>query len=190
VLLFVGGFAHQPNRHGLLWFLDEVLPIVQERIPAVRLVVAGSNPPPDVQALNDGRITIRANVSDSELHALYRHARLAIAPLRYGAGVKGKVVEALREGLPVVTTSIGTQGLPGIAKIIPVCDEPLAFADAVCQLLKDETAWAERAAAQLDYAALHYSEPAFRESLQQALNQSASRCAARLASYSTRAAVT
>jgi GT2 family glycosyltransferase len=190
VLLFVGSFAHPPNRHGLGWFLDEVLPTIEERVPATRLVVAGSNPPLDVQALNNGRVTVLANVSDSELHALYRQARLAIAPLRYGAGVKGKVVEALREGLPMVTTSIGAQGLPGIADILPICDEPLAFADAVCQLLTDETAWAERAAAQLTYATQHYSEPALRTSLQQALDQSASRCAARLASYSARAAIT
>ncbi len=190
VLLFVGGFRHQPNRHGLLWFLDEVLPAIQARLPEVQLVVAGSNPPPDVQALNDRQITIRANVSSGELHELYRNARVAIAPLRYGAGVKFKVVEALHEGLPLVTTSIGAQGLPGIADILPVCDEPVAFADAVCRLLTDEIAWAECATAQVGYATTHYSETAFRNSLQQALVQSASRCAARCASYSALAAVT
>ncbi|HEX4172195.1 MAG TPA: glycosyltransferase family 4 protein, partial [Acetobacteraceae bacterium] len=163
---------------------------IQARLPEVQLVVAGSNPPPDVQALNDRQITIRANVSSGELHELYRNARVAIAPLRYGAGVKFKVVEALHEGLPLVTTSIGAQGLPGIADILPVCDEPVAFADAVCRLLTDEIAWAECATAQVGYASTHYSETAFRNSLQQALVQSASRCAARCASYSALAAVT
>jgi succinoglycan biosynthesis protein ExoO len=90
----------------------------------------------------------------------------------------------------VVTTSIGAQGLPDIAAVLPICDEPVAFADAVCALLTDDEVWCGRSVAQLHYAGLHYSEPAFRDSLQQALDQSASRCAARFASYSARAAVT
>jgi glycosyltransferase involved in cell wall biosynthesis len=190
MMLFVGSFAHPPNRHGLGWFLEQVLPAIQQRLPAAHLVVAGSNPPADVQALDGAGISIRPNVSDTELRALYRNARVAIAPLRYGAGVKLKVVEALREGLPLVTTSVGAQGLPGIEDILPIRDQPAAFADAVCRLLTDGTAWAECAIAQVDYAAARYSEAAFRNNLQQALVQSASRCAARCDSYSARAAVT
>jgi GT2 family glycosyltransferase len=190
ILLFVGSFAHPPNRHGLMWFVDEVLPDIQTRFPAVHLIVAGSNPPADVQALNGAAVSIRANVSDSELSELYGTARVAIAPLRYGAGVKLKVVEALREGLPLVTTSVGAQGLAGIEKILAVRDEPLAFADAICRLLSDEIAWTACAEAQRDYAAAHYSEAAFRNSLQRAMVQAASRSAARLAAYSARAAVT
>ena len=76
--------------------------------------IAGSNPPADVQALARDAISVRANVSDAELRELYRTARVAAVPLRYGAGVKLKVVEALREGLPLVTTSIGAQGMPGL----------------------------------------------------------------------------
>jgi len=190
VLLFVGGFAHQPNQHGLMWFLDQVLPIIRMQVPTARLVVVGSNPPADIAALNSTLVSVRSNVSDHELRELYRTARVAIAPLRYGAGVKLKVVEAMCEGLPLVTTAIGAQGLPGLEDIVSVCDEPTAFADAVCQLLSADTVWSDRAVAQLDYAAARYSEAAFRDSLQQALAQSASRCAARLASYSVRAAAT
>jgi glycosyltransferase involved in cell wall biosynthesis len=189
-LLFVAGFAHPPNRHGLTWFLDNVLPDIRARLPAARLVIAGSNPPPDVQALSSSHISIRPNVSEAELRALYHAARVAVVPLRYGAGVKLKVVEALREGLPLVTTPVGAQGVPGIADILPVHDEPAAFADAVRRLLTDGIAWAECATAQVEYAAAHYSEAALRGSLQQALVQSASRCAMRCDSYSARAAVT
>jgi glycosyltransferase involved in cell wall biosynthesis len=190
VLLFVGSFAHQPNRHGLMWFLDQVLPTIGMRAPAARLVVIGSNAPADIEALNSTLISVRSNVSDHELRELYRTARVAIAPLRYGAGVKLKVVEAMREGLPLVTTSIGAQGLPGLEEIVSICDESAAFADAVCRLLTDDMAWSERAAAQLDYAALRYSEAAFRNSLQQALAQSANRCAARFTSHAVRATAT
>ena len=179
VMLFVGSFAHQPNRHGLLWFIDQVLPLILARVPAARLTIAGSNPPPDVLALARGAISVRANVSDDELRELYRTARVAAVPLRYGAGVKLKVVEALREGLPLVTTSIGAQGMRGLEHVASICDEPRDFAAAVCALLSDDLAWTECSAAQLGYAAAHYSEAAFRDSLVAALAHSATHCAAR-----------
>jgi len=190
VLLFVGGFAHQPNFHGLMWFLDQVFPIIRMRAPATRLVIIGSNPPADIEALNSTLVSVRSNISDHDLRELYRTSRVAIAPLRYGAGVKLKVVEAMCEGLPLVTTSTGAQGLPGLQEIVSICDEPAAFADGVCRLLTDDRAWSECAAAQLDYAASRYSEVAFRDSLQQALAQSANRCAARFTSLAVRAAAT
>ncbi|HET7879994.1 MAG TPA: glycosyltransferase [Acetobacteraceae bacterium] len=181
IILFVAGFAHLPNRHGLIWFAEHVLPLILARVPKARLIVAGSNPSEDVVALAHGPISLRANVSDAELQQLYRTARVAAVPLRYGAGVKLKVVEALRDGLPLVTTPIGAQGLPGIERVASICDAPQDFANAVCRLLEDGASWTEQSAAQIDYAAAHFSEAAFRDSLTQALAQSASRCAARLA---------
>ena len=182
VILFVGGFAHLPNCHGVLWFVEHVLPKVRARVPSARLTIAGSNPLPAVRALASDTVSVCANVSEAELRALYRTARVAAVPLRSGAGVKLKVVEALREGLPLVTTSIGAQGLPGLHEVAAVCDEPEAFADAVCELLSDGIAWAERSVAQVEYAAARFSEAVFRDSLAQALAQSANRCAVRLLS--------
>ena len=94
---------------------------------AARFTIAGSKPPPDVTALAGDAVGVRANVSEAELHELYRTARVAAVPLRYGAGVKLKVIEALREGLPLVTTSIGAQGVPGLEHVASICDEPLGF---------------------------------------------------------------
>ena len=71
---------------GVLWFVDQVLPLIRARVPAARLTIAGSNPPPDVLALAGDAISVRANVSDAELRELYRTARVAAVPLRYGAG--------------------------------------------------------------------------------------------------------
>jgi len=159
-----------------------VLPLIRARVPAAHFVIVGSNAPPDVLALAGDAISVRANVSGTELRELYRTARVAAVPLRYGAGVKLKVVEALREGLPLVTTWIGAQGVPGLESVAAVCDEPQSFADAICRLLTDGIAWAEQSTAQVEYAAAHYSELAFRDSLAGALAQSPSRCAARLVS--------
>ena len=164
VILFVGSFAHLPNRDGLLWFIGKVFPLILARLPAARLTIAGSNPPLDVQALASDAISVQANVSDARLSQLYRSARVAAVPLRYGAGVKLKVVEAMHAGVPLVTTSIGAQGLPEIADVAVISDEPAAFADAVCTLLMDDAAWSARAQAQVAYVTARYSEAAFSNS--------------------------
>jgi O-antigen biosynthesis protein len=165
IILFVGGFAHAPNQQAVLWFVDRILPLIRERVPAARLAIVGSNPPSQVLDLAGDRITVAANVSDAELRAHYRSSRVAVVPLRYGAGVKLKVIEALREGLPLVTTSTGAQGLPGLDQVASICDDPCSFADAVCQLLQDDALWTVRCAAQIAYAEPRYSESAFRTSL-------------------------
>jgi GT2 family glycosyltransferase len=165
VILFVGGFAHAPNQEAVLWFVDQVLPLIRERVPAVSLAIVGSNPSPQVLGLAGDGIRVAANVSDAELREHYRTSRVAVVPLRYGAGVKLKVVEALREGLPLVTTPIGAQGLPGLDQVALICDDPQSFADAVCQLLEDDGLWTARCVAQIAYAATRYSEAAFRARL-------------------------
>jgi glycosyltransferase involved in cell wall biosynthesis len=92
------------------------------------------------------------------------------------------VVEALQAGLPVVTTSIGAQGLPALAGVASIRDAPDEFADAVCQLLTDNALWCRRSRAQVEYAGARFSEAAFRDSLNGALAVAASRRAARMAS--------
>ena len=179
VILFIGSFAHTPNQEAVLWFVAHVLPLIRTKVTDAKLTIVGSNPPPTVQALATQDINVRANVSDAELREHYRTARVAVVPLRYGAGVKLKVVEALREGLPLVTTPVGAQGLPGLENIASICQEPQDFADAVCRLLTDDALWTERSATQIDYAASRYSEAAFQGRLLAALPQSARRCAAR-----------
>ena len=184
VILFVGGFAHPPNQEAVLWFVGDILPLIHQRVPAVKLAIVGSNPPQTLLGLTSDAISVSANVSDAELREHYRTARVAVVPLRYGAGVKLKVVEALREGLPLVTTQVGAQGLPGLDQVASIYDDARGFADAVCQLLVDDVLWAARCAAQIDYASARYSEAAFCASLLDAMAavQSPSRCAVRCAS--------
>jgi O-antigen biosynthesis protein len=165
VILFVGGFAHGPNQEAVLWFVDHVLPLIREHCPAAKLAIVGSNPSLQVLGLAGNGISVTANVSDAALREFYRTSRVAVVPLRYGAGVKLKVVEALREGLPLVTTPTGAQGLPGLDQVASICDGPRSFADAVCKLLEDDRFWVRQCAAQVVYAAERYSESAFRTRL-------------------------
>ncbi|MBS0642207.1 MAG: glycosyltransferase, partial [Proteobacteria bacterium] len=130
----------------------------------------GSNPTEAVRALGERpAITVRANVPDTLLRACYAQARLAVVPLRCGAGVKLKVVEALHEGLPLVTTPTGAQGLPGLWQVVPIETDPAAFAAAVVTLLTDDQAWRRQSVAQQDFASSRFSHAAMAESLLAAL---------------------
>lgn len=110
-LLFVGGFGHPPNEDAVLWFASEIFPKVMEKYPDIKWNIVGSKPSEAIQRLASDNIIIKGFVSDEELQKLYSNCRIDIVPLRYGAGVKGKVLEALYNQIPLITTSIGAEGL-------------------------------------------------------------------------------
>jgi O-antigen biosynthesis protein len=168
-ILFVADFGHPPNEHAVCWFAEYVLPLILARVPQAILAVVGSNPTSRVRALADKHVHVRANVSDAALADWYDTARVAVVPLHFGAGVKLKVVEALREGLPLVTTPFGAQGLPGLELVASVETDPERMADAVCALMTDDTLWAERCAGQIVYAEARYSRQALQRSLLEAM---------------------
>ncbi|MFM7640850.1 MAG: glycosyltransferase [Cyanobium sp.] len=109
-LLFVGGFAHHPNRLGLEWFLQRVMPHLPER---VRLIVVGSNCPPELESrlMSTSGVLYEGSVNDQRLAELYASTRISLAPLPYGAGLKGKVVEALSWGHRVLGSEYAFEGL-------------------------------------------------------------------------------
>jgi glycosyltransferase involved in cell wall biosynthesis len=169
-IVFVGGFGHPPNIDAAVWFAEHVLPLVREQVPTAHLSIIGSNPTDDVRALGEmPGITVRANVPGWLLDAAYARARVAVVPLRCGAGVKLKVVEALHEGLPLVTTPTGAQGLPGLWQVAAIETDPDAFAASVVRLLTDDRSWATQSAAQQDFAFARFSAEAMAESLLSAL---------------------
>ena len=169
-ILFVAGFAHPPNIDAATWLVREILPLVRLRVPAARLVLAGSHPTAEVLALADsGRITVTGNLTEAELAAAYLDARVSIVPLRVGAGVKGKVVEALQQGLPLVTTSIGAEGIPGLEQVVPVTDDAAGLAAGLVTLLLDDRRWAISSAMQVAFAERNFSRAALAESLFAAL---------------------
>ena len=160
---------------------QEVLPLVRARRPDARVVLAGSNPTPKVRGLAGPQLEVTGFLSDADLAARYASARVAVVPLRFGAGVKLKVVEALQEGLPLVTTPVGVQGLAGLSDIIAVHDQPQAFADAVLRLLEDDAHWIRQSRAQTEFARQRFSAAAMRDSLLGAFRLAADRHQAILA---------
>jgi len=159
IVLFVAGFAHPPNVDAAIWLVDEIWPRIVERFPTAILYIAGSSPAPEVRALATDNIHVTGFVSESVLEALYEAAHVTIVPLRYGGGVKGKVLEAFRFGVPVVTTSVGIQGIARDpdCDFVTVADDPLELADSVARLLSDPAAATAQAKAAVRFLREKYS---------------------------------
>lgn len=127
-IVFVGGFGHPPNEDAVLWFAENVYPLIREK-KEIPFYIVGSNATDKIKALNSKDIIVKGYVSEDELRQIYNSCKMVVVPLRYGAGVKGKVVEALYYGLPMVSTTVGVEGITGIENIVSVTDDAKAFAE-------------------------------------------------------------
>lgn len=132
-IAFVGGYNHLPNVDAMLWFLHEIYPLIykQREIP---FYMVGSNMPSELQNIELPGVVKIGWLSDEELEELYGRIRMAVVPLRYGAGIKGKVVEAMYHGVPVVTTSIGAEGMPQGDARLEIADTAEDFSQKVLRL--------------------------------------------------------
>lgn len=144
-LLFIGSYDHRPNVDAATWLLREIMPLVWARRPDIHLTLLGASPPPEVTALIGNRVTVPGYVPDVE--PAFLAARIFVAPLRYGAGIKGKIGHALSYALPVVTTAVGAEGF-GLRHLenAMIADSPTTFADAILTLYESETLWTRIAA--------------------------------------------
>ncbi len=164
-LVFVGGFRHEPNIDAARYFCAEVLPLVEARVPDVRLQIIGDSPPEEISRLANESVEVLGFVPDT--HPYLENAGVSVAPLRYGAGIKGKVGEAMAVGLPVVTTSVGMEGFglePG--KDVLVGDTPEAFAEAVVRVLADRELYDRLRRNGWQFIHERYSEEAVAERVQ------------------------
>jgi GT2 family glycosyltransferase/ubiquinone/menaquinone biosynthesis C-methylase UbiE len=168
-IIFIGGFRHTPNVDAAIWLATEILPLIQRERADAKLIIAGSNPTRAVLALARPGVEVRGFVSDEELETIYAEARVALCPLRFGAGVKLKVVEAMHRGVPVVTTTVGAQGLPDLSALCDVADEAKSLAAATLRLLSDDRLWLERVSAQANYVRSRFSIESMRLAMTTAL---------------------
>jgi GT2 family glycosyltransferase len=144
-LLFLGNFDHHPNLDAVTWWVDEVAPLVSAATNAgvkLRVVGAGSERLNDLAAARPDHLEVAGWVEDLTIE--FERARVFVAPLRYGAGTKGKILAALSHGVPVVTTTIGAEGNhDSVLRSLRVADDPATLAEAVVELMTDHDRWIE-----------------------------------------------
>ena len=157
-ILFVGGFNHPPNVDGICWFVEQVLPLVTASQPDIKLHVVGSNPTEAVEALQCEQVQVYGYLADEELDALYRRVRQVIVPLRFGAGVKGKVLEAIQKNRPLVTTSVGAEGVPEAASVMNIVDSAEEFADMVRRIDAGDAQMIEKMSSYRQWLALNFGK--------------------------------
>jgi glycosyltransferase involved in cell wall biosynthesis len=139
-LLFVGHYAHSPNEDAVGYFVKEIFPLIRQDIPGVVFYMVGSNITDKVKSLANENVVAVGYVPDLTPHL--DGCRVFVAPLRYGAGIKGKIAQSMSFGLPVVTTSIGAEGMGLIdGEHVLIADSPDAFARAVVRLYTDDLLW-------------------------------------------------
>jgi glycosyltransferase involved in cell wall biosynthesis len=168
-LVFVGGFQHPPNADAVTWFVRDVFPLVRAKLPDAKFHVIGSKVPASITALADGHVVVHGYVED--IAPYMDGCRVSVAPLRYGAGVKGKVNMAMSYGLPVVATPVAVEGMHVVdgEDVLVAADAP-AFAEAVVRACSDEALWHRLSAGGLANVERHFSFDAARKAVQRILH--------------------
>lgn len=157
-VVFVGGFAHRPNIDAVMFLVEEIWPIVRQHLPHAELRVVGSNVTPAIQALDNPATGVKIVGFVEDLDEVMSGARLSVAPLRFGAGIKGKVVSSLLHGLPCVLSKMASEGM-GLVDGEHVLEGETAeeIATAIVRLHEDPQLWQRIADAGFLAASAEYS---------------------------------
>jgi glycosyltransferase involved in cell wall biosynthesis len=159
-LYFVGGYQHPPNVDAACWFVESVWPAIRQRLPDVTFHLVGSKATAAVRALGAAE-GVRFHGFVESLDPFLDGCRISVAPLRYGAGVKGKVNQAMAHGQPVVATPAAVEGIHAAdGEDVLVAATAEAFADAVVRLYEDEALWEKLSRNGLENVQRHFSTAA------------------------------
>jgi glycosyltransferase involved in cell wall biosynthesis len=168
--MFLGGFGHPPNTDAVMYFISSVWPLLTPHLPErAKFVIAGSRPGPEILSLASDRIVVTGFVED--LRPYFDTARVFVAPLRYGAGIKGKVIQSLCYGVPSVVTSIAAEGIGLVSgRETLIADESTEFANSVLMAYFNRSLWHSLQSAGYDFVESNYSWNRFLELLTKALD--------------------
>ncbi len=163
--LFIGGFQHRPNIDAVLFFVEKIYPFVCDRLPDAKFYIIGDKAPPEIVALACDGIIVAGLQRD--VRSFFGSVRLSVAPLRFGAGIKGKINQSMAFGVPVVATSIAVEGMNLTDhKDVLVADEPQDFARALIELYESEQLWTRLSQNGVNKTQELYSADAAREKLE------------------------
>lgn len=167
-LLFVGGFSHPPNLDAVVYFAEQIFPRLPTKDRPIKCLVVGADPPRRIRDLHTERLQILGH--QPSLDPFLRKCRISIAPLRFGAGVKGKIHQSLAYGLPVVATSIAAEGMHlQDGESVLIADQPDAFAKAILRLYNDAALWRTLSDNGVDVIQEHFSAAAAMKTLRSIL---------------------
>lgn len=161
-LIFCGIFAHAPNTDGMLWFLQKVLPILNGFGFKDKVYVVGGLPTEELVAHGNEQVIVTGHVTDEELTAYYENARIAIAPLRFGAGIKGKILEAMNKGIPMVTTDVGAESIKVEEAGLTIANEEVEFAKAIWELYNNQAEIERKSEMGQNYTMKYFGEEALK----------------------------
>lgn len=163
-VVFIGGFGHQPNIDAVMYFVNEIWPLAGERMPGCNFLIAGSNMPDSIRSLESGTVKPLGFIDD--LDSLFNQCRASVAPLRFGAGIKGKIVTSLSYGVPCVATPMAVEGMnleDGVD--IFVGDSPREFADRLVTLYENQPTWESVSDHALAYVNRNFSLEVYQQQL-------------------------
>jgi glycosyltransferase involved in cell wall biosynthesis len=141
-LMYVGFLGWEPNVQGLLWFIENVWPMLETRHPGLCFDIVGKNPDERLQAAVADCPAIRLTGYVADLQTVYRDSRVSVAPLLFGSGMKVKVLDAMARGIPTVTTSVGAEGIEVEDRVqLMIADDPSDMAGRIDELLLDRIIW-------------------------------------------------
>jgi glycosyltransferase involved in cell wall biosynthesis len=158
-IMFIGSFLHDPNVDAVKYFINEILPNIKQKIQNVKFFIIGSNPTEEIKKLASDDVIVTGFVKD--LQPFYDKYRVMVAPLRYGAGIKGKVTQSLTKGLPLITTPIGAEGMNLIdGEHCMISENPDEFAEKTIQVYNNEKLWSKLSKNGMDIAQEYSAEKA------------------------------
>jgi GT2 family glycosyltransferase/glycosyltransferase involved in cell wall biosynthesis len=155
-IMFLGGYSHDPNVDAVKYFVSDIWPSVKEELPEAKFIIVGANPPKELIAMASKDVVVTGRVE--KLRPYFDAARVFVAPLRYGAGIKGKVSTTMSFGLPSVVTPIAAEGM-GLKNGIQtfVREDPKKFAKAVVELYNNQSNWQKVQQNGFQFVDRHYS---------------------------------
>lgn len=169
-LMFIGNYNHRPNVDAVLYFLEKIFPLVLAELPEVKLYVVGGQPTAELEAAADENVIVTGFAAD--VAPYFENCRVFVAPLRYGAGMKGKIGQALAFGLPVVTTAIGAEGMNLTdEREVLIADEPHGFATHILRVYDNERLWQNLSDNGYRFIAENYSPAAVEQKIRRELKE-------------------
>lgn len=165
-IVFIGGFLHKPNIDAVKYFVKEIWPLITDKLSDCEFWIVGSNVPMEIMMLENEKIKIIGYVEN--LSEIFDNCKLTVAPLRYGAGVKGKILTSLSYGVPCVATSIATEGM-GLKNNynVMIDDIPMKFANSVIELYSSESMWDKLSTNGMTFMIENYSLEIFKKKVSQ-----------------------